>query len=53
MTRFASMGIIVVRSPGCRVKFLAERAARATAEIAHEKPLACTYGRNARVDRKD
>ena len=39
MTRFASMGIIVVRSPGCRVKFLAERAARATAEIAHEKPL--------------
>ena len=42
MTRFASMGIIVVRSPGCRVKFLAERAARATAEIAYEKPLACT-----------
>ena len=36
MTRFAGMGIIVVCPPGWRVKFLAGRTARATAETAHE-----------------
>ena len=51
MTRFASMGIIVVRAPGCRVKFLAERAARATAEIAHEKPLAPRVEKQESIER--
>ena len=51
MTRFASMGIIVVRPPGCRVKFLAERAARATAEIAHEKPLVPRVEKQESIER--
>lgn len=51
MTRFASMGIIVVRPPGCRVKFLAESAARATAEIAHEKPLAPRVEKQESIER--
>ena len=51
MTQFASMGIIVVRPPGCRVKFLAERAARATAEIAHEKPLAPRVEKQESIER--
>lgn len=51
MTRFASMGIIVVRPPGCRVQFLAERATRATAEIAHEKPLAPRVEKQESIER--
>lgn len=45
------MGIIVVRPPGCSVKFLAERAARATAEIAHEKPLASRVEKQESIER--
>ena len=51
MTWFASMGIIVVRPPGCRVKFLAERVARATAEIAHEKPPAARVEKQESIER--
>lgn len=45
------MDIVVVRPPGCRVKFLAERAARATAETAHGKCLAPRVEKQESIER--